>query len=96
MPRHPKKNNTILILSNKPNTSRSPAGKQDFMQGLKTIYTCCAEEALQIASKHPKIDMLLTDLLLDNNYCMPETNGVQFAQEFTQKYPKTKIVFMIP
>ena len=96
MGRNHKKNETVLVVGNKHNASRYLAEEQGFMQGVKTIFACCAEEALQIASKSPQIDMLLTDLLLENNYWMPEINGVQFAQEFARKYPKTKIVFMIP
>ena len=96
MLRHHKKNETVLIVGNKPNATKCLAEKKGFIQGFKTIFACCADEALQVASKYPKIDMLLTDLLLDNNYRIPEINGVQFAQEFARKYPKTKIVFMIP
>jgi CheY-like chemotaxis protein len=95
MGRYHKKNETVLIVGNKQNASRFLAGEQGFIQGFKTIFACCAEEALQIASKSPQFDMLLTDLLLENNYWMPEINGVQFAQEFARNYPKTKIVFMI-
>jgi len=91
-----KKNEIVLVVGNEDNLSRCLAGEQGFMQGFKRIVTCCAQEAFQTASKYPKIEMLLTDLLLDNNYLIPEKNGVQFAQEFASKYPKTKIVFMIP
>jgi len=93
---HRKKNETVLIVGNKPNATKCLAEKKSFIQGFKTIFACCADEALQVASKYSKIDMLLADLLLDNNYWMPEINGLQFAQEFACKYPKTKIVFMVP
>lgn len=92
--RHPQK--TFLIVGNKPDASKYLAGEQGFMEEFKTIFACGADEALLIASKSPKIDMLLTDLLLENNYWMPEINGVEFAQEFSRKYPNTKILFMIP
>ena len=93
---HHKKNETVLIVGNKPNATKCLAEKKSFKQGFKTIFACCADEALQVASKCPKIDMLLADLLLDNNYWIPEITGLQFAQKFARKYPKTKIVFMIP
>ena len=93
---HRKKNETVLIVGNKPNATKCLAEKKSFKQGFKTIFACCADEALQVASKYPKIDMLLADLLLDNNYWIPEITGLQFAQKFARKYPKTKIVFMIP
>ena len=91
-----KKNETVLIVGNEPNASKCLSGEQGFIKGFKRVFACCADEALQIASKSSRFDMLLTDLLLDNDYWMPEINGVQFAREFARKYPKTKIVFMIP
>ena len=90
------KNETVLVVGNKHNASRCLAREKGFMQGSKRIFACGYQEALQVASRYPEIDMLLTDLLLDNNYQIPEENGVQFAQDFARKYPKTKIVFMIP
>ena len=96
MGRNLKKNETILVVGNKDNASKYLAKEQGLMQGFNTIFACCAEEALQIASNSPKIDMLLTDPLLDDDAYMSGINGIQFAQEFARKYPKTKIVFMIP
>jgi len=96
MLRHHKKNETVLIVGNKHKATKCLAEKKGYIRGFKTIFACCADEALQIASKYPKIDMLMTDLLLDNNYWTPEINGLQFAQEFASKHPKTEIVFMLP
>ena len=55
----------------------------------KTIKVSNGEEALQVASKQPPFDLLITDIMT------PEINGVGFAEQFTKLYPKTNVLYRI-
>jgi two-component system cell cycle sensor histidine kinase/response regulator CckA len=54
----------------------------------QTILASSGEEALEIVSKEPSIDLLLTDI------DMPGINGVVLAKKFCDLYPKIKVLFM--
>ena len=56
--------------------------------GYQPIKASCGEEALEVAPKQTKIDLLLTDIM------MPKMNGVDLAKQFVALYPEIRVLFM--
>jgi two-component system, cell cycle sensor histidine kinase and response regulator CckA len=56
--------------------------------GYSTIEASGGKEALEIFQKNPKIDLILTDIL------MPEMDGVELVERIRNIAPKMKILFI--
>ena len=82
-----KESATILIVDDDPCTLNVVA-EQISIVGYESLAASTAREALQLAEKYAKIDLLLTDII------MPEMNGFDLARQFDILYPETRIIFM--
>jgi DNA-binding NtrC family response regulator len=84
-----KKSEKILIVGDNPQifcaaVKRTTVGKQ------KPIKVSSCEEAIKVASRHPSyFDLLFTDI---SNY---KVNNEDFAKQFNQLTPKTRVVYLI-
>jgi len=78
---------TVLVVDDDPVLGNIVA-EQIALFGYQSVLASSGEEALKLASKQTKFDLLLTDVM------MPEMNGVELAQQFVTLYPETKILFM--
>ena len=83
-----KKSAKVLIVGNGRQISKIVAERKTFF-GHKPIRVTNREEALEIVSKHPPIDFLVTDIM------MPEMPGENFVEQFTKLYPKANVIYMI-
>jgi len=78
---------TVLVVDNDPSVLcivEKILAANDF----RPILASSGEEALDIVSRKPGIDLVLTDL------DMPGINGLVLAKLFCNLYPKIRIVFM--
>ena len=84
-----KKAETVLIVGDNPGI-KDIAAKQKSLSGCRSIMASNVAEALQVASKQPQIDILLTEIM------PPDRNGEDLAKQFIKLYPKARILYMIP
>ncbi|MBW2466698.1 MAG: response regulator [Deltaproteobacteria bacterium] len=78
---------SILIVDDEPSILKMLEGEISY-HGYKTIAAPHAKAACQLAEKQPKIDLLITDII------MPGMNGIDLAREITSLHPDIRIVFM--
>jgi CheY-like chemotaxis protein len=55
--------------------------------GYRPLLASCGDEALRIAAAMPRLDILVTDLL------MPEMNGDELARRIRQRAPVVKVLY---
>lgn len=82
-----KKSEKVLIVGNDPRIA--VVAKQKSQGNQKPIKVSSGEEALQVASKLPPFDLVLTDIMT------PAINGVDFAEHFTKLYPQTNVLYIV-
>jgi CheY-like chemotaxis protein len=83
-----KKSVKVLVVGDDPQIAHIVAENKTLLNH-QSIKVSNGEAALQVASKQPPFDFLLTDIT------MPEINGVSFVEQFTKLYPKTNVLYMI-
>ena len=83
-----KKSVKILVVGDDPLIADFFADIYTFLD-YEYIRVSSGEQALQVASKQPPFDFLLTNI-------MPaELTGVDFVDQFSKLYPKTNVQYMI-
>ena len=78
---------TVLVVDDDPVLTNIVA-EQISLFGYQPVMASSGKEALKIASRKTKIDLLLTDVM------MPEMNGVELARQIVTMFPEIKILFM--
>ena len=81
-------NETILVVEDE-EVIRHLAQRVLTEKGYRVLEACHGEEALALGEGHPgSIDLVLTDIV------MPQMGGREFADSFSHKHPKAKILYM--
>jgi PAS domain S-box-containing protein len=78
----------IILLVEDENALRQMVTQVLSARGYQVIAVHSAEEAEQIVAANPRIDMLLTDVI------MPKVGGPELARRIAPRYPKMKVLFM--